>query len=72
MSYMMLNALLTRALLDDQFSKDILNGKRKERIGEFELSSLEKQAILSINADDLDEFIHELSDWMYPVRDLRP
>ena len=69
MSFMMLNALLTRALLDPQFSKDILNGKRAQRVSEFDLSQAEKQAILAIQADNLDQFIHQISDWMYASQD---
>jgi hypothetical protein len=65
MTYFMLNAILTRALLDAQFSKDILNGKRYERISEYELTPLEKKAILSIEAEDMDQFIHQITNWMY-------
>ncbi len=65
MTYFMLNAILTRALLDAQFSKDILNGKRQERISEYELTPLEKKALLSIEAEDMDQFIHQITNWMY-------
>jgi hypothetical protein len=65
MTYFMLNAILTRALLDAQFCKDILNGKRHERISEYELTPLEKKAILSIEAENVDQFIHQITNWMY-------
>ena len=67
MSYYMLNALITRSLLDRQFCKDILNGKRSERLREFDLSPSERQAILAIKADGIDQFIREMNRWMYPA-----
>jgi hypothetical protein len=67
MSYYMLNAIITRSLLDGQFCKDILNGKRNERLREFDLSPAERQAILSIKADGIDQFIQEMNRWMYPA-----
>jgi hypothetical protein len=63
----MLNAIITRSLLDGQFCKDILNGKRYERLREFDLSPAERQAILSIKAEGIDQFIHEINRWMYPA-----
>ncbi len=65
MSKLNLNAIVTKALLDNQFRADILNGHRNERISEFDLTEDEKQVILAIEADNLDQFIHRLGRWMY-------
>ena len=67
MSYFQLNALITRSLLDGQFCRDILNGRRIERLQEFDLSPAERQVILSIKADGIDQFIHQINQWMYPA-----
>jgi hypothetical protein len=64
MSTLALNAFVTKTLLDDKFQKDILNGERLERINEFDLSNDEKKAILSIQADNVKQFIHEVNQWM--------
>lgn len=66
MTHYVLNAILTRSLLDGQFCKDILNGKRQERLREFDLSPAERQVILSIKAEGIDQFIQQMSQWMYP------
>ena len=66
MTHYTLNAIITRSLLDGQFCKDILTGNRKERLREFDLSPMERQVILSIKADEIDQFIHQMNAWMYP------
>lgn len=67
MSKLNLNAIATRALLDNHFRADILNGHRKERISEFDLTEDERTAILSIEADSLDQFIRQLGRWIYAI-----
>lgn len=65
MSKLSLNAIATQALVDKNFRADILNGHRKERLNEFELSNKEIDAVLSIKAESVDQFICQLGDWMY-------
>ena len=55
-----LNAIATRALLEKDFSAAILNGQRKEKIVEFDLDEKEINAVLKIEAVDLDQFIRKL------------
>ena len=55
-----LNAFVTKALLDDKFQEDILNGQRQERIEEFDLSNDEKMTLLGIQADNLEQFIYQV------------
>lgn len=65
MSSLNLNAFATKALLDNKFQADILNGHRRERLNEFELTDEEKQAVLTINAKNINQFIQQLGQWMY-------
>ena len=65
MSKLTLNALITKAILDDKFQEDILNGQRQERIDEFDLSHDEKKTLLDIQADNLDQFIVQVERWLY-------
>ena len=67
MSHFILNAIITRSLLDGQFCKDMLSGNRQERLREFNLSPKERQVILSIKADEIDQFIQQMNQWMYPA-----
>jgi hypothetical protein len=67
MAKLNLNAIATRALLDNHFRADILNGHRKERISEFDLTEDERKVVLSIEADTLDQFIHHLGRWIYAI-----
>lgn len=67
MSRFNLNAIATKALLDHNFQADILNGHRKERLNEFDLSDDEKRVVLSIEAKNVDQFVTCLGNWMYAV-----
>jgi hypothetical protein len=64
MSKLHLNAIVTRALVDDEFKAAILNGQRKARLAAFELTEQERNTILSIESHDLDQFIGQLERWM--------
>ncbi len=55
-----LNAIVTKALLDNDFEEAILNGKRKECLDMFELDQTDKNEILAIDADVLDQFIRDI------------
>ncbi|MCB9135747.1 MAG: hypothetical protein H6636_09990 [Anaerolineales bacterium] len=67
MSRFNLNAIATKALLDHKFQADILNGHRKERLNEFDLSDDEKRVVLSIEAKNVDQFVTRLGNWMYAI-----
>lgn len=67
MSKMKLNAIAAQALLDEDFKSALLNGKRRERLNAFELNEEEIQAIMSIEAMDLDQFIRRLGNLMRPA-----
>ncbi len=65
MSKLKLNAFVTKALLDRDFEKDILNGHRRDRLNDFDLPGDEVKAIMSIKADNLDQLIHKIGDYIY-------
>lgn len=64
MSKLKLNAIATQALIDREFERAILNGHRKERLQEFDLTREEIDALMSIDAHTLDQFIHRLRNLM--------
>ena len=66
MSSLQLNAIATRALLDNQFQAAILNGRRRERLSDFDLSEEEIEAVMSIEAPNVDLFIRRLGHLMTP------
>jgi|SaaInl7_200m_RNA_FD_contig_21_3239486_length_1077_multi_12_in_0_out_0_2 hypothetical protein len=61
-----LNALVTQALLDSEFQKSILNGKRKECLQMFDLSQAEIDTLLAIDADGIDHFIRQIDAMTHP------
>jgi len=62
MSKLIINAIATQALLDRKFHADILNGHRKERLSKFNLGNDDLDALLAIEASNLDQFISKLKD----------
>jgi hypothetical protein len=67
MSKLKLNAIAAQALLDNEFKAAILSGKVQDRLGAFHLNEEEKQAVMSIQAMDLDQFIRHLSGLIQPA-----
>jgi len=68
MSKLALNAIATRALLDNEFRAAILNGHRKERISDFNLSVEDFNAVMSIEAADVGQFVRRLGRYMQTSR----
>ena len=66
MSKLKLNAIATQALLDNEFQAAILNGQVQDRLGAFQLNDEEVQAVMSIQAMGLDQFIRHLSGLIQP------
>lgn len=67
MSQLHLNAIVTQALLDEEFRAAILNGQRRARLASFDLTEQEREVVLSIPAHDLDGFIRQIEAYTYPV-----
>jgi hypothetical protein len=55
-----MNAIVTRALIDEDFKKGILNGTRRQKLEEYPLPEPIHEAVMEIKADDLNHFIFEL------------
>lgn len=55
-----INAIAAQALIDNKFEAAILNGQRKEKLHEFNLSEKQFEAVMAIKADNLDQFIRSL------------
>ncbi len=55
-----LNAIATRALIDEDFKTGILNGKRSQKLQEYPLPEKLQQEVLEISASDVNQFIHGL------------
>ena len=70
MSKLKLNAIATQALLDKEFKAALLSGKGQDRLGAFQLNDEEIQAVMSIQAMDLDQFIRHLSGLIQPTQAL--
>ena len=59
-----LQAVIGRALVDPSFCKDLLNGHRRERLAEYQLSSEEREALANVQAVDLTTFAREVDRWI--------
>ena len=55
-----LNAIATRALIDEDFKAGVLNGKRSQKIQEYPLPELVQQEIMNIRAKNVGQFIQGL------------
>jgi hypothetical protein len=62
MSSYQINAIITQALVDQDFQKAILNGQRRERLQDFNLSPELVDAIMSFRGDSIHHFIFQLND----------
>jgi len=57
-----LNAIVTRALIDEDFKAGILNGTRRQKLEEYPLPDTIQRAVLEIKADDLNHFIFKMHE----------
>ena len=55
-----INAIATRSLLDEKFKTEILSGTRSKRLQEYPLPEKIHQAVMDINAENLNQFILKL------------
>ncbi len=54
------NAIATRALIDEDFKAGVLNGSRSQKIEEYPLPETIQQEIMNIRAKDVSQFIQGL------------
>jgi hypothetical protein len=64
MSQIALHTLVGTALTDHNFCHDLLNGRRRTLLAQFDLTNEEREAILGIQADTLQEFASQLCEWL--------
>jgi len=55
-----LNAIATRALIDEEFKSAVLNGKRSQKIREYPLPEMVQEEVMQIQAEDVHQFIYGL------------
>ncbi|MFN2145154.1 MAG: hypothetical protein ACK2T7_07355 [Anaerolineales bacterium] len=55
-----LNAIATRALIDEDFKAGVLNGKRSQKIQEYPLPEFVQQEVMKIRAKNVGQFIQGL------------
>ena len=71
-----LNAVVTKALVDERFREALLTGRSEAALREFPLGEEERRALASIHAEDLQGFVtqvhrlmgEEPSPWWYGVK----
>lgn len=64
MSATALQALIGTALVDREFCEELLNGKRPTLLAEFDLSDEEREVVLTIETDSIQEFAIGLYEWI--------
>ena len=64
MSSTAIQALIGTALLDREFCKELLNGKRSALLAEFDLTDEEREIVLGIETDSIQEFAERLYEWL--------
>jgi hypothetical protein len=64
MSQMALHAIVGTALTDPKFCNDLLNGRRHTLLIKFDLTDEEREAILVIEAESIQEFAAHLCEWL--------
>jgi hypothetical protein len=57
-----INAIVTRTLLDPTFKNAILNGHRRQKLLEFELTEELVNAIMQIEGKDIHHFVFQLNN----------
>ena len=55
-----INAIATRALIDEEFKAGVLNGKRSQKIQEYPLPEIIQQEVMNIRAKNVGQFIQGL------------
>ena len=64
MSQMALQTLVGTALTDPGFCNDLLNGRRHTVLAKFDLTDEEREVVLVIKAESIQEFAAHLCEWL--------
>jgi hypothetical protein len=65
MSVRQLNILVGKAVINREFRHALLNGQRREKVADFELTDEERDAVLAIRAETVQEFAQALERWLH-------
>lgn len=65
MSVKGLITLVGEAVCNHRFREGLLNGHREQFVGLFDLTPEEREFVLDIRADGLEDFAHTLDQWLY-------
>ncbi len=69
MSQIALQSLTGTALIDHGFCEKLLSKKRLTLLAEFDLTDEEREAVISIEADSIQEFAEQLYEWLRDRKD---
>jgi len=64
MEHMALQILVGTALTDPQFCHDLLNGRRRIILSQFDLTEEERKAVLAVKAESIQDFAAQLCEWL--------
>jgi hypothetical protein len=64
MSQMTLHTLVGTALIDPEFCHDLLNGRRHALLAEFDLTDEEREVVMLVEADSIQQFAAQLCEWL--------
>jgi len=64
MSVTGLQSLIGTALIDPEFCKRLLSGKHPALLAEFDLTDEEREVVLAIETDSIQEFTVRLYEWL--------
>ena len=64
MGHMALQILVGTALTDPQFCHDLLNGRRRTILAQFDLTEEEQKAVLGVEAESIQDFAAQLCEWL--------
>lgn len=64
MAYESLQAVIGTAVIDSTFRKSLLNGSRHRAIASFDLTREERDVVMGIRADSLEQFAGQLDRWI--------
>ncbi|MFQ6100189.1 MAG: hypothetical protein ACE5OS_02990 [Anaerolineae bacterium] len=61
---MALQTLIGTALIDREFCQELLNGNRPVLLTEFDLTDEEREVVLAVEAESIQEFVVRLYEWL--------
>ncbi len=64
MSSRTLQTLVGTALIDHEFCEELLDGRHPAILAKFDLTDEEREVILAIKADSIQEFTVKLYEWL--------